>query len=154
MTVPRNHEDELMQALAEAMRGLGEPPTARDLAAARLARDRVGATNPWNVAELAFDSLFDRLLEVRGPATVNARRLVFYANEVTVSLDVVGVDLLACHVTGAEPVAVSVVTAADDRYPMLQLGGGEYELTDPPRGSVRLELDVSEDKVVTDWFRL
>jgi hypothetical protein len=153
MTAPRDRDDELMQALAEAMRGLGEPPTARDLAAARSARDRVGATNPWNVAELAFDSLFDRLLEVRGPAAVNARRLAFYANDVTVSLDV-GVDLLACHVTGAEPVAVSVVAAADDRYPMLQLGGGEYELTDPPRGTVRLELDVSEDTVVTDWFRL
>ena len=153
MTAPGDRDDELMQALAEAMRGLGEPPTARDLAAARSARDRVGAINPWNVAELAFDSLFDRLLEVRGPAAVNARRLAFYANNVTVSLDV-GVDLLACHVTGAESVAVSVVTAADARYPMHQLGGGEYELTDPPRGSVRLELDVSEDKVITNWFRL
>ncbi len=153
MTAGEARDDELMQALAEAMSGVGGPPTARELASASSARDRVGAIDPWDIAELVSDSLFDHPLEVRGSTLASGRQLVFYADDITISLDV-GADLLACHINGAEPVAVSVVTATDNRYPMLELGGGEYELADPPVGTVRLVIQSPAGRVATDWFRL
>jgi hypothetical protein len=92
MSTPEARDNDLLAALADAMRDVGGAPTAAEWAAAASARELIGANDPWDLAELASDSLLDTPDQVRGSALTSARQLTFYADTITVQLDVT-VDL-------------------------------------------------------------
>jgi hypothetical protein len=153
MTTPETNDDELMAALADALREVAGPPSASDIAAAEAARQRIIDSDPWDIADLASDTLSGQPDEVRGADVLSARRLVFYADEVTISVDVT-VGLIVCHVDAPEQSALTLLTPAGTRFLLIDRDGGEYELADPPAGPVRLECRSPASQVVTEWFRL
>lgn len=55
-------DDTLFAELAQAWRGVGGPVTEHEREVARPARDRLGETDPFDLAELAYDSRFDHEL--------------------------------------------------------------------------------------------
>lgn len=152
MSTPEARDNDLFAALADAMRDVGGEPTAAERAAAASARELIGANDPWDLAELASDSLLDTPDQVRGAALTSARQLTFYADAITVQLEVT-VDLLICRVQAADPLEVTLVSASGERR-RLHPSGDEYELLEPPSGTVRIEVRAATASLVTAWFRL
>ena len=150
-----HQDDELIAALTETSTVLG-PSTERERAAARPARDLLAATRSYDLAELAFDSLLDDAVAVRGPARAGARELVFDAAEATLRVEV-NTDQVICHV---EPAAVdtdaelTLITSRGRSHAFRSIGGGVYELADQPAGAVRLELRSATVHLATSWFHL
>jgi hypothetical protein len=138
-------DEELFGALAETAAVLG-PPTERERAAAQPARELLAMTRSYDLADLAFDSLLDEAVAVRGTARAGARELVFDAAEATLRLHV-SVDQLTC----AE---LTLVTPRGHSHRFDHAGGGIYELADHPSGAVRLELRSSTTHLATNWIQL
>ncbi|HEU5267634.1 MAG TPA: hypothetical protein VFU35_13085 [Jatrophihabitans sp.] len=145
-------DDDLFAALAETATVLG-PPTGRERAAAQPARDLLGATRGYDLAELAFDSLLDEAVTVRGPGLAGSRELVFDADEATLRLEV-GADLLRCRVEPAAEASLALTTSRGESIPFRSRGGGVYELADPPSGAARLELRSAAAHLATSWIHL
>jgi hypothetical protein len=150
-----HRDDELIAALTETSTVLG-PPTERERAAARPARDLLAANRSYDLADLAFDSLLDDAVAVRGPARAGARELVFDAAEATLRVEV-SADQVSCHVEPAadDPDAeLTLITSRGRVYAFRSIGGGVYELADHPSGAVRLELRSATTHLATSWFHL
>jgi hypothetical protein len=145
-------DDDLFAALAEAAAVLG-PPTGRERAAAQPARDLLAATRSYELAELAFDSLLDEAVAVRGPALAGTREVVFDADEVTLRLEV-SADLLICRVEPAADATLTLTTSRGESVAFRSRGGGVYELVDPPSGAARLELRSATAHLATSWIHL
>jgi hypothetical protein len=145
-------DEELFGALADTAAVLG-PPTERERAAARPARDLLVVTRSYDLAELAFDSLLDDAVAVRGPARAGARELVFDAPEATLRVEV-SADHLVCRVEPADDAVLTLVTSRGHGHPFRNVGGGVYELADHPSGAVRLELRSSTAHLATSWIHV
>ena len=145
-------DDDLFAALTEAAALLG-PPTERERRAAEAARDFLGVTRNYELAELAFDSLLDEAVAVRGPALAAARELEFDAPEMTVRVEL-SADLLTCRIDPAGPTQVMLVTSSGTSHPLRGVGSGLFELADPPSGAARLELRSATTTLATSWIHL
>ncbi len=148
----QNLDDDLFAALADTATVLG-PPTDRERAAARAARDLLAATRSYDLAELAFDSLLDDAVAVRGPALAGTRELSFEADLVTLRVQV-SADQLVCTVESADEGTLTLNTSSGDSVAFRAVGGGVYELADPPSGAVRLEYRSPAAHLATSWIHL
>lgn len=146
-------DDALFAELAEAVRGVGGPVTQHERELARPARDRLAETDPFDFAELVFDSVLDDVVTVRSTVVAEARRISFDAPDVTIHVELAS-ELLTCRLEPPLDGTVVLVTLGDERHPFTDLGGGRYELADPPAGMVQLEVDADGTRVVTSWFRI
>jgi hypothetical protein len=145
-------DDELFAALTDTAAVLG-PPTDRERAAAQAARDLLVATRTYDFAELAFDSLLDDAVAVRGPALAGARELSFEADLATLRVQV-SADQLVCSVDPADDGTLTLTTSSGDSIAFRSAGGGVYELADPPSGAVRLEFRSATTHLATSWIHL
>lgn len=146
-------DDALFAELADAVRGIGGPTTEHERELARPARDRLAETDPFDLAELVFDSVLDDAVLVRSTVVAEARRISFDAPDVTIQVELAS-ELLTCHLDPPLDGTVVLVTLGDERHAFTDLGGGRYELADPPAGMVQLEVDADGTRVVTSWFRI
>lgn len=145
-------DNELFAELADIATELG-PPTDRERAAAQAARDLLAATRTYDLAELAFDSLLDDAVAVRGPALAGARELSFEADLATLRVRV-SADQLVCTVVPADDGTLTLTTSNGDSVAFRGVGGGVFELADPPSGAVRLEFRSATTHLATSWIHL
>jgi hypothetical protein len=139
----------LMRALAEA---IGGPPLPADLAA------RCEGLLAWIDIDSELAMLLDQPVAeaagTRGAAT-SGTTLEFVVDDGTCVIEVnPAEDVLMGQLLGGETPQIVIRTAAGETYSLAVDELGNFALTDPPSGTMRLELELLVDgrRIHTDWF--
>jgi hypothetical protein len=153
MTTPEPSDEELFAMLKQAVAPVGGAPTEHELQLARPARDLVATTGRWDIAELEFDSLVDAASAMRGAVPEGGRELTFHTPDATLRVEVTA-DLLTCRLEPTDHAVPRLATPQGAHHELSAVGGGVYELLDPPSGMVRFEVESTGMHFATSWVRL
>ncbi len=153
MTSPRwDDDDRILAELAEAITSV---PAGSDRlrSVGEAAYAWHGVDDDFELAPLAYDSLLDPNLAVRGPGAPAHRTVVFEGGSASVELERSGSTLVG-QVIPPEPGEITLVTASG------QITGAEVDelgcfcLHTVPREPVKFRWRTATASVVTDWIRL
>jgi hypothetical protein len=103
-------------------------------------------------ASLSFGSSLERAQELRSDPG-NAHVLVFTASPLSLELEVMP-DRVVGQIVPPGPGKIRAETTDGVTFDVEAEDTGFFDLTDMPRGLVRLRCDTPAGRLVTDWIRL
>jgi len=112
-----------------------------------------GIDEELELATLAYDSLLDSELLVRGATDEPCRTVLFESSSASVQVEKTA-DLLVGQVVPAECGDVSIISAAGDVTSVRADDLGCFCLETPPERPIRLRWQAAEANLITDWITL
>lgn len=149
---PPDDDNELLSELGAALRSAG-PTSDDDL-------ERARATFTWRtvdselaLAALVYDSSVQDRPLVRSGVGANGRTLIFEGATLLVEVDAGG-EVLTGRVVPPARADISLMAASGTVGRTTTDDMGQFTLTTPPSGPVRLFCRMATMRLVTDWVRL